>query len=72
MALALINRAPAAKRSCEGTPLGVTKVDMEKFGPPKVVLGSIPALCANRTVCLQSPAHDYSLTQFSGSHGHGE
>ena len=45
---------------------------MEKFGPLKVVLGEIPALLANRTVRLRSPAGGSPLTQFSGHHCRGE
>ena len=47
---------PAAKETHEHTLLGGAKGDMEKFSPLKAVLGGIPALLADRTVRLQSPA----------------
>ena len=41
----------------------------ERFGPLKVVLGSIPALYANSEVCLRPPAQSSSLMNASaGSH----
>ena len=63
---------PAAKETHEHTLIGGAKGNMEKFGPLKVVLGEIPALLADRTVRLQSPAEGGPLTQFSGHHCRGE
>ena len=48
-------RVPAAKRASKGTLLGGTDEAAEKFGPLKAILGSIPALFANREVCPYPP-----------------
>ena len=72
MVLTLIYHTPAAKETHEHTLLRIAKGDIEKFGPLKAVLGEIPALIADRTVCLQSPAEGSPLRQFSGHHCRGE
>ena len=51
--LALAYRAPAAKRARKGTLLEGAGDNTEKFCPLKVVLGAIPALCANHEVRLK-------------------
>ena len=61
------------KEAREDTPkLGGAKSDAEKFGPLKVALGNIPALCANHEVRLRPPAHNRHFTQFSGICRRGE
>ena len=73
MVLPLVYWAPVAKKAREETPkFGGGKSDTEKFGPLKVALGGIPALCANHTVRLRPPAHNHHLTQFSGNCCSGE
>ena len=73
MVLPLVYWAPAAKKPREETPkFGGPKSDAKKFGPLKVALGNIPALCANHTVRLRPPAHNHHFTQFSGNFRSGE
>ena len=68
MVLPLAYWAPVAKKACEETPkFRGAKSDTEKFGPLKVALGNIHALCANYAVCLGPPAHNRHFTQFSGN-----
>ena len=43
------------KRARKGTLLGASNDDTEKFGPLKVILQAIPALCANRDVRFDLP-----------------
>ena len=45
-------RVLAAKRARKGSLLGGANEDAEKFGSLKAVLESIPAVFANRQVCL--------------------
>jgi hypothetical protein len=58
LVLTLSHHVPAAKRAREGTLLGDASEATEKFGPLKFVLGSIPALFANREVCGISHSED--------------
>ena len=58
--LGLIYPVPVAKRARRATLLG-GEAATERFGPLKVVLGAIPALHANREVCLVSRAPSSSL-----------
>ena len=51
--LALTYRAPAAKRARRGTLLEGAGGNTGMFDPLKVVLGAIPALCANQEVRLK-------------------
>ena len=69
----LVYWAPVAKEAREEIPkFGGAKSDTKKFGPLKVALGNIPALCANHTVCLRPPALNRHFTQFSGNCRCGE
>jgi hypothetical protein len=52
-----IYRAIDAVKSHANTLPDAAESNAEKFGPLKVVLGKIPALFANRTVRLWSPAY---------------
>ena len=54
--LALTYRAPVAKETREGTSREGVKSNTEKFGPLKVVLGSILPLYANHEVRLKLSA----------------
>ena len=56
VALALSHHVPVAKRARKGTLLEEEKEATKKFGPLKVVLGTIPAIFANRQVRFQSPS----------------
>ena len=47
---ALLHHVPVAERARKGMLLGDPKEATEKFGPLKVVLGTIPAAYANREV----------------------
>ena len=60
--LALTYRAPVAKVTREGTSLEGVDGNTEKFGPLKVVLGSIPPLYANHEVRLKISAQASPLT----------
>ena len=53
---ALLHHASAAKRARKGTLLGDPKEASEKFGPLKVVLGTVPAVYANREVRSYLPS----------------
>ena len=52
---ALIYHVLVAKRARRATLLGGGEAATEKFGPLKIVLEAIPALYANREVCLAPP-----------------
>jgi hypothetical protein len=59
------SRVPAAKRARKNTVFGGANEAAEKFGPLKAILGTIPALFANREVRPYSPTWDLSLTNIS-------
>ena len=59
--LALIYRLLVAKKARKGTLLEGATDATEGFGPLKVVLGAIPAIYANREVCIQPSAQNYPL-----------
>ena len=50
------------KTARKGTLLGNANEAKEKFGPLKVVLGTIPAVYANREVRSKPPSHNSPLT----------
>ena len=50
-----------AKRARKGTLLGGVEDGTGKFGPLKVILGTIPALCANREVLRSQPSAQIHL-----------
>lgn len=54
--LALLHHVPVAKRAGRGTLFGDPKEAAEKFGPLKVVLGTIPAVYANHEVRSHLPS----------------
>lgn len=65
---------PVAKRAhrdtmLEGDLTDVARGAMERFGPLKVVLGTIPAIYANHKVHQQAPSWNRFLTNsFIGNH----
>ena len=61
--LAPLHDVPVAKRVRTGTLLGDPKEAREKFGPFKVVLGTIPAVYANREVRPYLPPQNHPLTK---------
>ena len=68
MAPPLVYCAPATKKAREETQkLGSVKSDTGKFGPLKIGLANIPALCANHTVRLRPLAYHRHFTRFSGN-----
>ena len=60
--LAFAHDVPVVKRARRGTLLGGVQDDTEKFGPLKVVLGTIVALYANHEVCLKPRAQHFPFT----------
>ena len=65
-------RPLVVKRARKGTLLGdfttqadAAKVATERFGPLKLILGTIPAFCANATVRWQPSTRNSSLTNAS-------
>ena len=60
---ALLHHTPAAKRARRGTLLGDQKEATEKFGTLKVVLGTVPAVYANREVRSYLPSKYSPLTR---------
>ena len=61
--LAFIHDVPVAERARRGTLLGGAQDDTEKFGPLKVVLGTIIALYANHhEVRLKPRAQHFPFT----------
>ena len=72
MVLALMYHATDTEKTHENALPEGAKSNTEKFGPLKVVLGTIPALFADRTVRLWSLAYSSPLTQFSGIRCRGQ
>ena len=73
MASPLVYWALVAMKGRGETPKsGGAKSNTKKFGPLKVALGNIPALCANHAVRLRLPAYNRHFTQFSGNCRSGE
>ena len=60
--LAFAHDVPVVKRARRGTLLGGVQDDTEKFGPLKVVLGTIVALYANHEVRLKPRAQCFPFT----------